>query len=210
MSSPGDAALGVGLDSAERTRLEDLARLLAWVTITWNVIEAVVAIGSGLVANSLALVGFGIDSSIEVFAAMVVLWRFRGVDEEREERALKLIALTFFALAVYVAVEAVRDLVAVNDADTSPVGIGIAVASIAVMPALAVAKQRVGMRLGNRTVIADAAETRLCTYLSVILLAGLVLDATVGWWWADPFAAIGIAALAVREGREAWEGEDCC
>jgi divalent metal cation (Fe/Co/Zn/Cd) transporter len=207
MSSPGNPA--APLDAPERTRLEQAARLLAWATITWNVIEAVVAISSGLVAGSLALVGFGIDSSIEVFAAVVVLWRLRGVDEEREEKALKLIALSFFALGAYVAVEAARDLVADTDPDTSPVGIGIAVASLVVMPALAAAKKRVGMRLGNRTVIADAAETRLCAYLSVILLVGLVLDATVGWWWADPLAALGIAALAVREGREAWEGEEC-
>lgn len=209
MSSPGSPVTTV-TDPSERTRLERLARVLAWATIAWNVLEAVVAISAGLVAGSLALVGFGIDSSIEVFAAVVVLWRLRGVDEEREEKALKLIALPFFALGAYVVVEAVRDLLADNDPDTSPVGIGIAVASLAVMPALAAAKKRVGVRLGNRTVIADAAETRLCAYLSVVLLAGLVLDATVGWWWADPVAALGIAFLAVREGREAWEGEDCC
>lgn len=201
---------GLTVDASERSRLERLARLLAWATIIWNAIEAVVAISSGLVAGSLALVGFGIDSSIEVFAAVVVLWRLRGANEEREERALKLIALSFFALGAYVAVEAVRDLVTDSDAETSPVGIGLAVASLIVMPVLAAAKKRVGVQLGNRTVIADAAETRLCAYLSVILLVGLVLDATVGWWWADPIAALGIAALAVREGREAWEGEDCC
>ena len=210
MSSPGDPTPTPTLDGAERSRLERAARLLAWATIAWNAIEAVVAISSGLVAGSLALVGFGIDSTIEVFAATVVLWRLRGVDEEREQRALKLIALSFFALAAYIGVEVIRDLVADNDADTSPVGIGLAIASLAVMPALAFAKRRVGLQLGNRTVVADAAETKLCVYLSVILLAGLVLDATVGWWWADPLAALGIAALAVREGREAWEGEDCC
>jgi divalent metal cation (Fe/Co/Zn/Cd) transporter len=206
MTSPGEMTL----DAPERSRLERLARLLAWATIVWNVLEAVVAISSGVVAGSLALVGFGIDSTIEVFAAVVVLWRMRGVDEEREQRALKLIAVSFFALGAYVAVEAVRDLLSDSDADTSPVGIGIAVASLAVMPVLAAAKKRVGVRLGNRTVIADAAETRLCAYLSVILLAGLVLDATVGWWWADPIAALGIAYLAVREGREAGQGDDCC
>lgn len=208
MTSPGSPT-GV-LDGSERTRLERAAWLLAWGTIAWNVIEAVVAISSGLVAGSLALVGFGIDSTIEVFAATVVLWRLRGVDEERERRALKLIAVSFFALAAYVGVEAIRDLTSDSDPDTSRVGIGLAIASLAVMPALAYAKRRVGLRLGNRTVVADAAETKLCAYLSVILLAGLVLDATVGWWWADPLAALGIAVLAVREGREAWEGEDCC
>ena len=186
-------------------RWERRARQLAWFTIVYNLGEAVVAIGSGVTAGSLALVGFGIDSSIEVFAAVVVLWRMNGEGGEREERALKLIALSFFALAAYVAVEAVRDLVADVDPDTSPVGIGLALSSLVVMPLLALAKRRTGEALQNPTVLADAAETRLCTYLSVILLAGLVLDATAGWWWADP-----IAALALKEGREAWEGDACC
>ncbi len=194
----------------DRPRLERRARLLAWTTVVWNVIEAGVAISSGVAAGSLALIGFGIDSSIEVFAAAVVLWRLRGVDEERERRALKLIAVSFFALGAYVAVEAVRDFIGDSDADTSRVGIGLAMASLLVMPVLATAKKRTGVALGNRTVIADAAETMLCTYLSVILLVGLVVDATLDWWWADPLAALGIAVLAVREGREAWEGDDCC
>lgn len=125
-------------------------------------------------------------------------------------RALKLIAVSFFLLGAYVAVEAVRDLVAGSDADTSPVGIAIAVTSVIVMPLLARTKRKTGEALGNRTVVADAAETRLCTYLSVILLLGLVLDATVGLSWADPIAALAIAALAVKEGREAWEGDDDC
>lgn len=196
--------------TADRRTLEHRARWLAWITIGWNVIEAVVAIGAGVVAGSLALVGFGIDSSIEVFAALVVLWRLRGVDEEREQRALKLIAVSFFALGAYVTIEAARDLIGDSDAATSAAGIGIAIASLLVMPALAVAKKRTGIALNNRTVIADAAETKLCAYLSVILLVGLVLDATLDWWWADPVAALGIAALAVREGREAWTGENCC
>lgn len=196
--------------TVERSVLERRARRLAWLTIVWNVVEAVVAIGSGLVAASLALVGFGIDSTIEVFAAVVVLWRLRGVDEAREQRALKLIAVSFFVLAAYVTVEAIRDLISDSDPRTSPVGIGLAIASLMVMPVLAVAKSRTGKALGNRTVIADAAETKLCTYLSVILLAGLLLDATLNWWWADPVAALGIAVLAIREGREAWAGDDCC
>jgi divalent metal cation (Fe/Co/Zn/Cd) transporter len=199
MTAPGDT----------RARLERHAVLLAWATITWNVLEAIVAIGAGLVASSIALVGFGIDSSIEVFAATVVLWRMRGLGEEREQRALKLIALSFFALAAYVTVESVRDLLGATESDTSPVGIGLAVASLIVMPLLAAAKRRVGTALGNRTVTADAAETQLCAYLSAILLAGLLLGA-VGIGWADPIAALAIACLAVREGLEAWRGEDCC
>lgn len=206
MNQPDAMQLTVGGRSALKRR----ARMLAWGTIGWNVIEAFVAIGSGLVAGSLALVGFGIDSSIEVFAAVVVLWRLRGIDEEREERALKLIAASFFLLGAYVLVEAVRDLASGTDADTSPVGIGLAIASLIIMPILATVKRRTGVALGNRTVVADAAETKLCSYLSAILLVGLVLDATLGWWWADPVAALGIAVLAVREGREAWAGDGCC
>ena len=205
-----DQADTMQLTVGDRSALKRRARMLAWATIGWNVIEAFVAIGSGLVAGSLALVGFGIDSSIEVFAAVVVLWRLRGIDEEREERALKLIAASFFLLGAYVLVEAVRDLTSGTDADTSPVGIGLAIASLLVMPILATVKRRTGVALGNRTVVADAAETKLCSYLSAILLVGLVLDATLDWWWADPVAALGIAVLAVREGREAWAGDDCC
>jgi divalent metal cation (Fe/Co/Zn/Cd) transporter len=200
----------IALAASRRAALERRARQLAWFTIVYNLAEAVAAVGSGIAASSLALVGFGIDSSIEVFAAVVVLWRLGGSDEDREERALELIAISFFLLGAYVAVEAVRDLVGDNDPDTSAFGIGIAVTSLVVMPLLARAKRLTGEALGNRTVTADAAETRLCTYLSVILLVGLLLDATVGWWWADPIAALGIAALAVKEGREAWEGDDCC
>jgi divalent metal cation (Fe/Co/Zn/Cd) transporter len=194
----------------ERRRLERAARGLAWLTIAWNVIEAVVAIGAGLAADSIALVGFGFDSTIEVLAACVVLWRFRSDDEARERQALRLIGVTFFALAAYVSVEAIRDLVAGGEAETSTVGIGLAIASAVVMPLLAWAKRRVGRRLGSSVVVADSTQTLLCTYLSFILLAGLVLNATVGLGWADPVAALGIAVLAAREGREAWRGDDCC
>lgn len=199
----------MALSVESRAKLERRARQLAWFTIAYNVTEAILAIGSGLSSGSLALVGFGIDSGIECFAAVVVLWRMRGGGEEREERALKLIALSFFALAAYVGFEAVRDLLTVSDPDTSVVGIGIAIASLVVMPLLAMAKRRTGKALQNQVLLADAAETKLCTYLSVILLVGLALDATIDWWWADPVAALGLALLAVREGNEAWEGEKC-
>lgn len=184
------------------------ARLLAWATIAWNVIEAVVAIAAGVVAGSIALIGFGVDSSIEVFAAGVVLWRLHGVEEAREQRALKLIGASFFALAAFVAVEAGRDLLGADEPESSTVGIALAVASLVVMPLLAIAKRRTGEQLGSRTVVADSVETKLCAYLSLILLGGLVLNATVDWGWADPVAALAIAALAAREGKEAWEGED--
>jgi divalent metal cation (Fe/Co/Zn/Cd) transporter len=185
--------------------LERRGLRLEYLTVAWNVIEAVVAVAAGVVAKSIALVGFGLDSTVEIFAAGVVIWQLRGIGEEREERALRLIALSFYALAAYVAVEAARDLAIGAEAGESVVGIGLAVASLIAMPLLGVAKRRTGQRLDNPTLIADSAETLLCAYLSAILLAGLVLNATAGWSWADPIAALGIAGLAVREGREAWE-----
>lgn len=180
---------------------------LEYLTVAWNALEAVVAVVSGLAVGSIALVGFGLDSTVEIFAASVVIWQLRGVAEEREQRALRLIGWSFFALAAYVSVEAVRDLVVGAEAGESVVGIGLATASLIAMPLLGLAKRRTGQRLDSSTLVADSAETFLCAYLSAILLAGLVLNATAGWWWADPIAAIGIAALAVREGREAWEGD---
>jgi divalent metal cation (Fe/Co/Zn/Cd) transporter len=194
--------------TTSRADLERRGLRLEYLTVGWNVIEAIVAVASGVVAKSIALVGFGLDSTVEIFAAGVVIWQLRGVSEEREERALRLIALSFFALAAYVVVEATRDLVIGAEAGESVVGIGLATASLLAMPALGLAKRRTGQRLDSPTLVADSAETLLCAYLSVILLAGLVLNATVGWSWADPVAAIGIAGLAVREGREAWEGRE--
>ena len=160
---------------------------------------------AGLVAGSGALVAFGLDSGIEVFAALVVVWRLRGGDPDR---ALRLIGLTFFALTAYVAVDSVLALTGGDEPDDSPVGIALAVASLAVMPVLAAAKRRVGTALGDPVVLADATETALCAWLSAVLLGGLVLNAALGWWWADPIAALGIAALAFREGREAFEGHE--
>jgi divalent metal cation (Fe/Co/Zn/Cd) transporter len=186
---------------------------LAWATIVWNVLEAVAAIAAGMVAGSIALIGFGLDSTVEVMSATVIVWQFRGLAEERERRALRLIAVSFFALGIYVAVRAVLDLVGQSQPDSSVAGIGIATLSLIVMPILARAKRRTGEAMGSATVLADSNQTRLCSYLSAILLGGLILNATVGWWWADPAAAIAIAALAVNEGRQAWRGEicdDCC
>jgi len=187
------------------------ARWLAYVTIGWNVIEAVVAVAAGTAAGSLALVGFGIDSTIETLSAVVVLWRLNDVSDRREEPALKLIAVSFFLLAGYIGLQSIRDLVTASAPETSIAGIVVTGLSLVVMPLLARAKQRVGRRMGSRVVVADSVETWLCTYLSAIVLAGLVLNATLGWWWADPVAALGVASLALREGREAWEGGDeCC
>jgi divalent metal cation (Fe/Co/Zn/Cd) transporter len=193
------------------THVTDLRRRglrLEYLTVAWNVLEAVVAVWAGIGAGSIALVGFGLDSMIEVFAASVVIWDFKGASEERQERALRLIAISFFLLAAYVTVEALRDLIVGSEAEESAVGIALAAVSLAVMPALAIAKRRTGRQLGSATLLADATETMLCSYLSAILLVGLLLNATVDLWWADPLAALGIAYLAVREGMEAWRGDE--
>lgn len=201
--------------TSARERLRRRGLFLAALTITWNAVEAVVAISAGIAAGSIALIGFGFDSTIEVGSAFVVVWQFRGelrggYDEDRERKALRLIAVSFFVLATYVVVEAFRDLFFVDsEASTSAVGIVLAALSLAVMPALAIAKRRTAIELGSPTLRADAAETMLCAWLSVVLLGGLVLNATVGWWWADPLAAIAIAGLAAKEGLEAWRGESC-
>ena len=187
----------------------DLRRRALWLeylTIAWNSFEAVIAVGFGLAAHSVALIGFGLDSLVEVFAASVVLWQLRGVREERERAALRLIAFSFFALAAYVTVEAIHDLIVGAEPSESLPGIILAAVSLAIMPVLALAKNRTGQEMSNQTLIADSKETLLCSYLSAILLIGLLLNATIGWWWADPIAGLGIAYLAVREGVEAWRG----
>jgi divalent metal cation (Fe/Co/Zn/Cd) transporter len=200
--------------SADATyRLRRRGLVLAGLTITWNVVEAIVAVAAGVAAGSIALVGFGFDSTIEVLSAWVVVWQFRaelrgGYDRDRERRALRLIAGTFFVLAGYIVIEAGRDLfITDSQANESPIGIALAALSLAVMPVLAWAKRHTAERLGSHTLHADAAETLLCSWLSATLLAGLVLNASLGWWWADPVAALGIATLAAREGLEAWRGD---
>jgi divalent metal cation (Fe/Co/Zn/Cd) transporter len=196
------------------TRLQVLNRralLLAYATVAYNLAEGMVAVAAGAAASSSALLGFGLDSLIEVSSALVVLWQFRArLPEARERLALRLIAVSFFALAGYVVVESVRALLGAERPEPSPVGIGLAVASLLVMPTLAAAKRRTGRQLGSATVVADSAQTMLCTYLSAVLLVGLVVNAALGWWWADPVVGLLIAGLAAREGREAWRGENCC
>lgn len=200
--------------TSDRDRLVRRGLWLAGLTIAWNVIEAVIAVSAGIAAGSLALVAFGFDSIIEVLSAFVVVWQFRGelrggYDLERERRALRLIAITFFVLATYVVIEAGRDLFFVDEeAGESIVGIVLAALSLAVMPTLGWAKRSTAIALGSPTLRADAQETFLCAWLSAALLAGLVLNAAFGWWWADPIAALAIAGLAVNEGIEAWRGDD--
>jgi len=194
-----------------RVELHRLALALAWATVAYNAVEAVVAIWAGSAADSLALVSFGGDSIVECLSALAVIWQFRGdVPEDRERQALKAIAVAFFALAGYVTVDAARSLLVGADPEASTVGIVLAVASLVVMPVLTWAKRRVGRELGSATVTADSVQTLLCTFLSGVLLVGLVLNATLDWSWADPLAALVIAAVAVNEGRHAWRGDDCC
>jgi divalent metal cation (Fe/Co/Zn/Cd) transporter len=186
-------------------------RLLVAATITYNVIEAVVAITAGTAASSTALIGFGLDSVIEVSSAAAVAWQFSAADHERRERtALRIIAVSFFALAGYVTVESVRALIGAERAEHSTVGLILAAVSLAVMPLLSAAQRRTGRQLGSRSAVADSKQTLLCTYLSAVLLVGLGLNTMFGWWWADPAAALIIAAVAVKEGREAWRGDTCC
>ena len=205
-----DTAAG-SLGPQERARLGRRAQLLAAASVTYNGVEAVIAITAGAVAGSAALVGFGLDSIVEVSSGLIILWQFRHrLPQSREQQALRLIALSFFALAGYVAQDSVRALLAGADPDPSPVGIALAATSLAVMPFLSWAQRRTGRALGSNAVVADGTQTLLCTYLSAVLLGGLVLNATLGWGWADPIAGLVIAAVAFREGRQAWRGEGCC
>lgn len=200
-----------GPTAEERARLGRRAQLLAGASVGYNVVEAVVAILAGAAAGSIALVGFGLDSTVEVASGLIILWQFRHrMPESRERTALRLMAVSFYALAAYVGFESIRGLLTGHDPDASPVGIGLATASLLVMPFLSWAQRRTGRALGSPTVVADSTQTLLCTYLSAVLLVGLVLNATLGWSWADPVAGLVIAAVAIREGREAWRGEGCC
>jgi divalent metal cation (Fe/Co/Zn/Cd) transporter len=194
-----------------RATLQRRIRLLVGATITYNVIEAVVALTEGTRVSSSALIGFGLDSVVEISSAAAVAWQFSAEDPEtREKPALRFIATSFFALAAYVAVNAVLSLLGVREARPSLIGIALAVASLVIMPVLSLAQRRAGRELGSLSAVADSKQTLLCTYLSAILLAGLVVNGLWGWSWADPVAALGIAAIAVREGLNAWRGDPCC
>lgn len=185
-------------------------RFLVGATITYNVIEAVVAIGAGAVASSAALVGFGLDSMIEVSSAAAVAWQFSGRNPEARERtALRIIAFAFFALAGYVTVESIRGLSGAAEAKPSIVGIVLAAVSLLVMPVLSYSQRRAGRELGSASAVADSKQTLLCAYLSGVLLIGLALNSLFGWSWADPVAALVIAAVAIREGVEVWRGDTC-
>jgi divalent metal cation (Fe/Co/Zn/Cd) transporter len=199
--------------AAERANLERRARLLARLGIAWHAAEFAIGLAAGLAAGSIALVGFGADSLIEAAAGGVVLWLFTGHrsgSHIAERRAQQLIAASFFLLAAYVAVESVRTLTSADHPNPSWVGIGLAAVTAPTMPLLAAAKRRLGRRLGSAAAVKEASQNQLCAYLSVALLLGLGANALAGWWWADPLAALVVAAVAVREGRQSWRGEGCC
>src|SRR6478672_11673592 len=197
--------------TARRAVLSLRIRLFAAATITYNLIEAVVALWAGGVADSSALIGFGLDSVIEVSSALALSWQFSAKDPERREHlTLRIIAISFFALAAFVAADSLRSMAEGGEAQHSLPGIIIAALSLAIMPVLSWAQRRAGRELGSRTAVADSKQTLLCTYLSAVLLVGLVLNSTLGWWWADAGAALVIAAIAVREGINAWRGDSCC
>ncbi|MFD4259441.1 cation transporter [Streptomyces sp. NPDC058534] len=208
------AAITLGPSPARRDALTRRIRLLVAATITYNVVEAVMAITAGTLASSTALIGFGLDSVIEVSSATAVAWQFSATDhavrEARERTTLRIIAVSFFVLAAYVSVEAVRALAGNAEAERSVPGIVLAALSVAIMPFLAATQRRAGRELGSASAVADSKQTLLCTYLSAVLLVGLVLNATLGWSWADPIAALLIAAVAIKEGRDAWRGKGCC
>ena len=187
-----------------------LHRRIRWIvagTITYNVIEAVIALAAGTVASSSALIGFGLDSIVEVLSAAAVAWQFAAPDPHRREKiALRVIAFSFFGLAAFVTVDAVRALAGAAEPEHSPVGIALAAASLAIMPFLSWFERRTGRELGSASAVADSKQTLICTYLSAVLLVGLVLNSALGWSWADPLAALVIAAFALKEGLEAWRG----
>ena len=187
-------------------------RVLEYLSVAWMVVEAAVGIASGILAGSIALVGFGADSVIEIFSSAVLLWRLRegSMGQERERTALKLVGVSFFALAVYVTFGAIRDLTLRHRPEVSYVGITLAVVALIGMPLLARAKRRVAASLQSRAMRADSRQSDFCAYLSGILLAGLILNAFFRWWWADPAAALVMVVLMLREGVQAFRGEACC
>jgi divalent metal cation (Fe/Co/Zn/Cd) transporter len=210
-SGLGLPGLRTSLTAERRQLLSRRIRLFVAATITYNVVEAAIALTEGARVSSIALIGFGLDSVIEVSSAAAVAWQFAGKDPEaREKVALRIIAFSFFGLALYVTIDAIRSLFGIGEAQHSIVGITLAAISLLVMPVLSWAQRRAGRELGSFSAVADSKQTLLCTYLSAVLLVGLLLNSLFGWSWADPIAAMVIAAIAVKEGINAWKGDTCC
>jgi divalent metal cation (Fe/Co/Zn/Cd) transporter len=197
----------------DRDRLVSRARMLAWAGIAWHVAEAAIAIGAGVAAGSVALIGFGADSLIETVAGLIVVWRFAAArlnSEAAELRAQRLIAASFILLAGYVGIEATRSLIEGDHPSASWVGLGLAAVTLVAMPLLAGGKSRVGNELHSSATVSESRQTMICAYLSAGLLVGLSANAILGWWWADPLTALGIAGVALYEARESWRGNACC
>jgi len=212
---PVPAADAAPLGGGERARLERRAKLLAWVGNGWHLIEFAIAVGAGIAAGSVALIGFGADSLIEALAAFVILWLFsggRGDSAVAERRAQKLIASSYGILVAYILIESALTLLGGHHPDVSWIGIGLAAFTAPTMPLLARAKRSVGMKLDSSATVSEAAQNQICAYLSIALLVGLLANALFGFWWADPAAALVIAGVATKEGYESWQGEscDCC
>ena len=202
-----------GFDEATYRRLAGRVKLLSWLSLAWMTVEGAVAIAAGIVASSIALIGFGLDSAIEGFASVIIIWRFTGqrmLSHAAEERAQKLVAAQFFLLAPYVAFESVRALLGGEHPDPSTVGIALAAGSVVIMPVLGIAKQRLADQLGSAATKGEGRQNMLCAYLAGALLIGLLGNSLAGAWWLDPVVGLLIAAVAVREGLEAWRGEGCC
>lgn len=202
------------LTTKASSRPEVIRKRIRWIvagTIAYNVVEAVIALTAGTIASSAALVGFGLDSVIEVLSAAAIAWQFSGKDHARRERtALRLITVSFFGLAAFVSIDAVRTLLDATPPAHSSVGIGLAALSLVVMPLVSLLERRAGQEIGSIAVVADSKQTLICAYLSAALLVGLVLNSAFGWWWADPLAALVIAGFAIREGTQTWKGDGCC
>jgi divalent metal cation (Fe/Co/Zn/Cd) transporter len=206
-------AVTAQLGGSEYLWLARRARLLSWASLSYMALEGAVAIIAGVVAGSIALIGFGIDSVIEGFASVVIVWRFTGsrtLSEAAERKAQKLVAIQFFILAPYVGVEAIRSLISGDRPEESIVGIALAASSVVVMPLLGRAKQRIGSRMGSSATASEGKQNLLCAYLAGALLVGLLGNALFGAWWLDPIVALFIAYVAIQEGREAWRGDACC
>ncbi|MEF3121730.1 cation diffusion facilitator family transporter [Kocuria flava] len=199
------------ITAARKATLQRRVRWIVAATISYNVVEAIVALTAGTIASSSALIGFGLDSIVEVLSAAAVAWQFAAPDPHRREKAaMRVIAFSFFGLAAFVTVDAIRTLLGAADPEHSPVGIGLAAVSLVVMPLLSWFERRTGRELGSASAVADSKQTLICSYLSAVLLVGLVLNSTLGWSWADPLAALVIAGFAAKEGLEAWRGDACC
>ena len=210
LASQGQTAPSATLAPSRRLLLQRRIRLVVAFTIVYNLIEAVVAISAGTVASSAALVGFGLDSVVEVLSAAAVAWQFAAPDPEKRERvALRIIAISFFALAAYVIVGAVLTLTGLREPQPSPVGVALAALSLVVMPVVSLIERRAGRELGSASAVADSKQTLICSYLSAAVLAGLLLNSLLGWAWADSAAALVIAVFAIREGIEAFRGDVC-